>query len=345
MRPFVLLAAIALGSCATLDDRLSPASPVSQSATLNVPEQQAVVHQLADALSRMYVEPATGERYATALRSDGLLSHYAGRLYETTFAERVKADLQAVAPDAHLRLLPNSVLQEGHDEGRPSKTGLPDGIEAMRMIGRTAYLQFSAFPHDPRTAPAARTFLIDHAADANAVIIDGRDLPGGGLEVMDAILPLFFAEPTLLARMETRAEGDAESLFQDGPTLQRRKGRSGFVTRDHVLLPDAAETGLRTVPLYYLISGKTASAGEHLAMILQRTGRAKLVGETTRGANHFVALIPVGDRLTAVIPVGRTFDPDTGRDWEGTGVTPDIAVPADAALDRTLAVIAEAGQP
>ena len=44
----------------------------------------------------------------------------------------------------------------------------------------------------------------------------------------------------------------------------------------------------------------------------------------------------MGEGYAAFIPAGRTFDPDTGKSWEGTGVAPDIAVPADAALDEAL---------
>jgi C-terminal processing protease CtpA/Prc len=44
--------------------------------------------------------------------------------------------------------------------------------------------------------------------------------------------------------------------------------------------------------------------------------------------------------LVAFIPVGRTFDPDTGKDWEGTGIEPDVKVPADQALDTALRLIA-----
>jgi C-terminal processing protease CtpA/Prc len=40
--------------------------------------------------------------------------------------------------------------------------------------------------------------------------------------------------------------------------------------------------------------------------------------------------------MLAFIPVGRTFDPDTGKDWEGVGVLPDVEVPADQALDTAL---------
>jgi C-terminal processing protease CtpA/Prc len=223
---------------------------------------------------------------------------------------------------------------------RPSQTaprpGLPEGIEEMRMIGRVAYLRFTAFPHDPRTAPAARAFLLANAGAAKAVVIDARALPGGGIEVMDALLPLFFSRRTVLLSLETRAAGDKDSPFPDGATLVRRKGRPGYVTRDHIVRPDTGEKRLRNAPLYYLTSGKTASAGEHLALALKRTRRATLIGEKTRGAGHYVALAPVGSRLTALVPVGRAFDPATGWDWEGKGVTPDVAVPADAALDEAL---------
>jgi C-terminal processing protease CtpA/Prc len=47
-------------------------------------------------------------------------------------------------------------------------------------------------------------------------------------------------------------------------------------------------------------------------------------------------MAPMGNAYAAFIPVGRTFDPDTGESWEGTGVAPDVAVPADKALDEAL---------
>jgi hypothetical protein len=34
------------------------------------------------------------------------------------------------------------------------------------------------------------------------------------------------------------------------------------------------------------------------------------------------------------VPNGRPVSPVTGANWEGTGVTPDVAVPAEQAFDR-----------
>ena len=314
----------------------APLAQVSASVPLDAGERNRTVGQLAELLSTMYLKPEVGVRYAAALRTKLRQDAYHTVVEGKALAERLTSDLRSVSPDVHLRILPNEAFQRPPEPDTPSKAGLPEGIEEMRMIGRVAYLRFTAFPHDPRTAPAARAFLLANAGRAKAVIIDGRPLPGGGLEVMDAMLPLFFSKRTILARLETRAAGDKDSPFSDGVTLIRRKGRPGYVTRDHIVRPDAGEKRLRRVPLYYLTSTKTASAGEHLASALKRTRRATLIGEKTRGAGHYVALAPVGARLTALVPVGRAFDPDTGLDWEGRGVSPDVAVPADAALDEAL---------
>lgn len=327
--PFLLVSCAPVQSPIPQSDRPNPS-------VLDESEQRRTVERLAEALSELYLDPARGVDYATSLRNLLRQGSYDRLVNPRVFAEKVKADLQAVHPDAHLRLLPNEVFEHAPEVDGPQTGGLPEGIEEMRMIGNTAYLRFTAFPHDPRTAPAARAFLVENAGMTKAVIIDARSLPGGGIEVMDAMLPLFFSGTTVLARLETRAAGDAESPFPDGPTLVRTAGKDGFITRDHIVEPALDEIRLRDVPLYYLTSSETASAGEHLALALKRTKRATLIGETTRGAGHYVALAPVGNHLTALVPVGRTFDPDTGWDWEGKGVSPDVSVPAETALDVAL---------
>jgi len=61
-----------------------------------------------------------------------------------------------------------------------------------------------------------------------------------------------------------------------------------------------------------------------------------LIGEATTGANHFGGSEPIGDHFSAFIPVGRTFDIKTGKDWEGAGIAPDIAVDPKLALVAAL---------
>ena len=60
--------------------------------------------------------------------------------------------------------------------------------------------------------------------------------------------------------------------------------------------------------------------------------RATLIGEASAGAAHPVTKELVRGVFDVRLPYGRPINPVTGSDWEGTGVAPDIAVPAEEAL-------------
>ena len=178
--------------------------------------------------------------------------------------------------------------------------------------------------------------MADHA-DAKAIIFDIRTHNGGGLDQMDVIFPWLFAEPTRLVTMATRASVDArgDSPIAGLASLRTVAGDAGMVSREHWATP-CADDRLRDAKVYVLTSGASASAAEHFALAMKHSGRGTLVGAPTAGANHFGSGEDLGGGYGAFIPVGRTYDPATGKDWEGDGVQPDIVVaPADA-LARTL---------
>jgi hypothetical protein len=53
---------------------------------------------------------------------------------------------------------------------------------------------------------------------------------------------------------------------------------------------------------------------------------------TDRWGAHPVTRVPIDDRFMLQTPFGEIRDPIKGQDFEGVGVTPDIAVPASEAL-------------
>jgi hypothetical protein len=161
---------------------------------------------------------------------------------------------------------------------------------------------------------------------------------------MDALFPYLFDRETVLVEMAVARNGGPRGgppPMGGGNTLREAPGPANLLVRQHVAIPDASEHRLAKAKVFYLTSKRTRSAGEHFALALQRTHRATLIGERTAGANHFGGIEPIGAGLAAFIPVGRTYDPDTGKDWEGTGIVPDIEVPVDQALDRALALAAK----
>ena len=105
---------------------------------------------------------------------------------------------------------------------------------------------------------------------------------------------------------------------------------------EQVVNPDPTEHRLFTAKVFYLTSLDTGSAAEALAYIFKLTHRATLVGERTRGMDHFGKFVRLGEGLECFLPMGRTFDPVTGADWEAVGVIPDVAVPPMEALQVAL---------
>lgn len=352
MRSYPFLAALLAAAVLPTAVLAQPAAPAPSSAEaasarpMDAAEQKAVIETFAKDLEEMFVFPDVAGRYAQTIRANFAAGAYAGLTDPDAFGQRVTADLQAISPDRHLRLAPEAAFRKsmramgmapGGAKGQAAET-----LEEAKMIGEVAYLRFNLFSNDPEVAARARGFLVAHA-DAKAVIIDCRPNRGGSMMVMDAILPLLFAQKSTLVRMETR-EAAAEPEDRSGsPTLAPQPAPPSILRVDHVVTPDTAERRLQHVPVYYLTSKRTGSAAEHLATAFKHTRRATVIGETTSGAGHYGGVSPVGERFAAFIPTGRTYDPDTGEDWEAKGVTPDVAVPADQALDEALKRAAAAG--
>jgi len=159
--------------------------------------------------------------------------------------------------------------------------------------------------------------------------------------MLGVIANQLFADPRHLAdmNMATSVVAAHGAPFPiDGKVLRKTPGPVGMTRFQHRAVP--AESAWSRVRVYYLTPRDTFSAAEHLAMVLRSTGRATLIGETTGGGNHFGGTEPVGPGLEMFVPVRRTSDPATGRDWEGAGVAPHVPTSAAEALDEALRRIA-----
>ncbi|MCA1614166.1 MAG: peptidase, partial [Acidobacteria bacterium] len=84
--------------------------------------------------------------------------------------------------------------------------------------------------------------------------------------------------------------------------------------------------------VYVLTSNRTFSGAEEFSYNLKNLKRATIVGETTGGGAHPGGGHRVGEHFMMFVPTGRAISPITKTNWEGTGVKPDIEVPAEQAL-------------
>jgi C-terminal processing protease CtpA/Prc len=225
-------------------------------------------------------------------------------------------DLFEVTKDKHLAvgIVPDrsaAVISTATDdrEARARRTNF--GVQAVEVLaGNVGYLNLTAF-HRPEEAREALSAAMRRLRATDALILDMRQNDGGSPDTVALLASYLFDAPNL-------------PLFEIVPRLG--PGRQ-YLTEDP---PVPERTGTR--PTYVLTAERTFSAGEGLAFILQERRRAIVVGERTAGAANPGRPYPVSARLEVTVPNGQVRTAVSGRNWEGTGVTPDVSVPAVDAL-------------
>lgn len=301
-------------------------------------EGRQVATKLADMLVSTFVIREQAERYAAMLRANAAAGRYDSGT-RSEIAKRITADLQAVAADGHLAV---SVRNPNESERRGPPKKWPPLIQSAKTIAPgVAYIRFTAFFGTPEEMAGVRQWLADNR-DAHTLIFDLRNHHGGGIDEQDLIFSSIFAERTPLVKMAlAKALYDERgSPIEEGPTVSYAPEGDRMVGT-HFAVP-AGDSPLTKAKVYVLTSSRSASAAEHFALALKSTGRGTLIGEATAGANHFGGFEDINDHFAVWLPIGRTYDIKTGKDWEGVGITPDIAVdPADALV----VALEEAGVP
>ena len=307
-------------------------APVS-AASVQTP---ALVAALSTRIDDFYVDPAATSAYRAALDkalADGSLNGLPG----DALAAKLTSILQAAHPDLHLSIYgPGNGMYGKEDEG--GQPNIPaNALEAAGWVAPgIAYVRPFAFFNRDSDVERLQKFMNEHSG-ARALIIDLRHHVGGDLREMDVILADLFGEPTDLLTMTTRPAA-WERFEKKPPSVQLSViARDATMVREmHRAVPRAGGARMAGIPVYVLTSRRTASAAEHLALAMKLSGRATVVGDTTRGAGHFGDQVELVDGFSMFIPYGDTVDPKTGQGWEAKGVTPDIAIPAADALNYVL---------
>jgi len=279
--------------------------------------RRTVVETAAEALRSRYVFPDVGERAAAALEAALTAGEYDDFPDAAAFAERLTADLFAVANDKHLRV--SAFGQPFADPGATAPPRNEAGIaRADRLAGNVGYLEIVGFPPlEAFQTPVDRAMAA--LRDTRALIIDARR-HGGGTPASETYLASYFVE--------------AGRRVAVNKFITRVPGTDTFRTEEFFTSPTPFSYAGK--PVIVLTSGFTFSGGEALAYDLRALGLARVVGETTGGGAHPGGMMPVGAGFAMFLPSGRGENPTTGTNWQNVGVIPDVATPATDALKVAL---------
>jgi len=186
------------------------------------------------------------------------------------------------------------------------------------------------------------------ARSARALVLDLRGVVGYDITVGRLVAHLA-ASPAPAGYMLGRKRADEGPLSESTRDLLPRIAGvyNETVYRTTLGLVGAAAAAPEVLPAPFtgpvavLIDGRTRGGVEPVAELLQRTGRAVLVGEPTAGASVDAEMVPLQGGWTALVPVATWVTWD-GRWMERTPVEPDVRVDSAAALARALRLFEDA---
>src|SRR5688572_19659148 len=291
--------------------------------TIDAATRTQVIDGILKRLNDSYVFPEMAKNMEESLRERVAKKEYDQITSAKQFATKLTEDLQAVSKDKHLRVrYSHPPIPERGPRREPTAaereqrqrdlTWMNHGFTKVeRLRGNIGYLEFGHFADEvlgAETVAAAMNFV--NGTDALIVDLRGN---GGGNPAMVALICsyLFGAEPVHLNDLYWREGNKTEELWTKKEVAGKR-----YLNKD----------------VYVLTSKRTFSGAEEFTYNLENLERATIIGETTGGGAHPGGGFRIHEHFGMFVPTGRAISPITKTNWEGTGVTPDISVPADQAL-------------
>jgi hypothetical protein len=314
------------GDPAQVDDfglqGLPPGTSVSDLAsTVDGATRARVIDGAIAQLDESYVFPDVAKKMADDVRARQKRGEYGSVTDGGAFAKLLTDNFRAVSHDKHLRVDFSPVVMPDRPEGAPSADEVAQfrkemermncGFDKVEILsGNVGYVKFDGFA-DPSICGPTATAAMNFLANVDAVIFDLRANGGGDPKMVAFVSSYLFAKRTHLNDLWTRKTNHTEEFWTS---------------------PDVPGKKLDGKPAFVLTSARTFSGAEEFTYNLKNLKRATIVGETTGGGAHPVSGHRIDDHFMIGVPFARAINPITKTNWEGTGVEPDVKVPAADAL-------------
>ena len=277
---------------------------------LAAPTQREVVTALSSTLADGHVDEAMGKHLADVLHRKLDAGAFDLAATPEQFAAAITDLLQLETKDVHLVLRYVGTSTQGTAAAQPAFTLPPMFTRTEVLAGNVGFMKVRHFMGTNQEIDDAMAKL----SGVSALVIDLGDSLGGEPELVQHFSSYLFEQRTHLLDMLARGEAQPVERWTSEVPGQR----------------------FPNVRVYVLTSSRTFSAAESFAFGLQATKRAVIVGETTRGGGHFTTNKRLTQGFALVLPIGRAYDPRTGKGWQGTGVQPDVNVPYAIALKAAI---------
>lgn len=308
-----------------------PGPPDPSTVAMTEAENREVILSLAGTLREQFAFRERGKAAALEIEAMEQRGEFRDAANAAELLDRIKSKINPIVNDRHFRVrYMGPEFTAGFREGPPSEEELAAFHEELRLRGseipevrwldgNVGYMRISMFfDAPPVTEKLAEAFSI--LEDTSALIIDVRGAPGGEPGGVANVIGHLVAERTPTVHTEDPVDPSRSRTFYAEPKLPAYTDK----------------------PVFVLTNKRTGSGAEEFSLDLQAMGRATLVGQTTSGAATPGGYRPLAAGFVAFIPMQIVTNTVTGSNWEGTGVKPDVEVPAEEALDHAHRLALEA---
>jgi Peptidase family S41/N-terminal domain of Peptidase_S41 in eukaryotic IRBP len=297
----------------------SEAACAVEDAGLDAAARRHVIDRVIASLQEYYVYPEVAQKMADALLAHQKSGDDDSVTEGAAFADLLTRQMRNVSHDKHLRLT-YSVVKTPDLSGPP-----PEALARYRqdmertncmiekvevLPGNVGYLKLNEFS-DPSICRSRVAAAMGRLRDVDAIIFDLRDNHGGDPRMVALVCSYLFDRPTHLNDMYDPRRNTTQESWASSPIPGNK---------------------LADKPAYILTSSSTFSGAEEFSYDLKMLKRATIVGETTGGGAHPAMVFRIDDHFTILVPSARPVNPVSKKDWEGTGVEPDVKVKAADAL-------------
>jgi hypothetical protein len=210
--------------------------------------------------------------------------------------------------------------------------------------GTTAYLQIKNFSTSQEELAAILPKIVGNTAYKN-LIIDLRNNGGGGVGPAFALAKYIVTEDMEVGYFPTNKlnySGYQPELFRALPQLQPKSAEelgNELRTSPGVKLIFKKPTNpVFTGNIYVLTNGNTGSTCEPIVYALKKSKKATIIGEKTYGGMLAGSYFVVSGKYMLMLPVADFYTYDGVR-LDKVGVSPDIEVKSEEALNKALEII------
>lgn len=281
------------------------------------------VQAVAKQVRANFYSVAKGDEIAKVLENEAKQGKFDQYTVPGDLATALSSRMKAF--DKHFNVLWSGSTSAAQDRPNTTRSPMRDlesldkrknfGFDKVEILpGNIGYINMSHFGMIDTTdaqSPARRAAdaALAMIANTDAVIIDVRNNIGGAPQMVGYMVSAFHSGKDIYNTFHSRS-----GTFIEGPRTPYADPRTN-------------------VPLYILTSKRTGSAGEGFPYTLKAAKRATLVGEATYGGANPGGQFDAGNGFSVFVSTGKSVNPFTGTNWEGTGAEPDIKVNAEEALN------------